>query len=180
MFLDRDGVLNRIIRRDGKAASPRVAEELEIEPGAPNALAALKAAGYLLLVVTNQPDVRRGLMTSQALDTIHARLAQALPIDDIAACTHDNADACDCRKPKPGLVHQLALRHDVDLDRSWLVGDQDRDIQCGKSAGCRTILLDRDYNSGPEAGADHLVATLQQTISIIVGQPTSTQTAQGG
>ncbi len=172
VFLDRDGVLNRVVWRDGKAASPRAVDELEIEADASAALAMLKDAGYLLLVVTNQPDVRRGLMAIETLDAIHGRLAQALPLDDIAACMHDNADACACRKPKPGLVLGLAERHGVDLSRSWLVGDQDRDIQCGQAAGCHTVLLDRPYNSGPDAGSERLVATLLQASLTIVGSPT--------
>lgn len=157
--------------REGKVASPRTLDELEIEPDAPAALAALKAAGYLLLVVTNQPDVRRGLMTAETLDALHARLAAALPVDDIAACLHDNADGCACRKPKPGLVLDLADRHGADLGQSWLIGDQDRDIACGKAAGCRTILLGRDYNSGTDAGADRVVATLSQSLAIILQAP---------
>jgi len=172
VFLDRDGVLNAVVWRDGKAASPRTVEELRIEPDALAALTTLKAAGYLLLVVTNQPDVSRGLMSHLALDTLHDRLFQALPVDDIAACRHDNADACNCRKPKPGLILGMAARHGVDLSRSWMVGDQDRDIQCGQAAGCRTILLDRTYNSGRAADADHTLETLSQTISVIVGPPT--------
>jgi len=171
VFLDRDGVLNRVVMRDGKAASPRTVEELEIEPDAPATLAALKAAGYLLLVVTNQPDVRRGLMSGEALRALHARLAELLPVDDIAACLHDNADGCHCRKPKPGLVLDLAERHGVDLGRSWLIGDQDRDIACGKGANCRTILLEREYNSGIGSGADLIVERLSQSISAILSTP---------
>lgn len=176
VFLDRDGVLNRVVWRDGKPASPRAAGELEIEPEAPDALAALKAAGYLLLVVTNQPDVRRGLMSAETLDAIHGRLARALPVDDIVACTHDNADDCACRKPKPGMLLDLAERHGVDLSRSWMVGDQDRDIACGQAAGCATILLKKFYNSagssGPKTGSEEVVETLLQAVSVIVGQPT--------
>lgn len=168
VFLDRDGVLNRVVMRDGKAASPRSVDELQIEPEAPATLAALKAAGYLLLVVTNQPDVRRGLMSADTLDALHARLAEALPLDEIAACLHDNADACACRKPKPGLVLDLAARHGVDLRRSWLIGDQDRDIACGKAAGCNTVLLGRDYNSGIDAGSDQVVETLSQSLAYIL------------
>lgn len=176
VFLDRDGVLNRVVWRDGKPASPRAVDELEIEPDAPEALAALKAAGYLLLVVTNQPDVRRGLMPAETLDAIHVRLAQALPVDDIVACVHDNADNCACRKPKPGMLLDLAERHGVDLSRSWMVGDQDRDIACGEAAGCATILLKKFYNSGggsgPKTGSEAVVETLLQAVSAIVGQPT--------
>jgi D-glycero-D-manno-heptose 1,7-bisphosphate phosphatase len=172
IFLDRDGVLNAVVWRDGKAASPRSVEELLIEPDAHAALTALKAAGYLLLVVTNQPDIGRGLMTGAVLDALHARLSLALPLDAIAACRHDNADDCHCRKPKPGLILDLAVRFGVDLGRSWLVGDQDRDIQCGQAAGCQTILLERPYNSGRKANADHTLATLSQTVSVIVDTPT--------
>jgi D-glycero-D-manno-heptose 1,7-bisphosphate phosphatase len=168
VFLDRDGVLNRIVMRDGKAASPRAIEELEVESDAPATLAALKAAGYLLFVVTNQPDIRRGLMSAETLDALHARLAEALPLHEIAACLHDNADACACRKPKPGLVLDLAERHGVDLRRSWLIGDQDRDIACGKAAGCNTILLERDYNSGTDTAADQVVETLSQSLAYIL------------
>lgn len=175
VFLDRDGVLNSVVWRDGKAASPRVVEELQIEADAPAVLADLKAAGFLLLVITNQPDVRRGLMSDQALDAIHARVAQALPVDDILACRHDNADACACRKPKPGLVFELAERHGVDLTRSWMIGDQDRDIDCGRAAGLRTVLLRRAYNSGVQSGADHVVETLSQTSPLIVRAPALAQ-----
>ena len=166
VFLDRDGVLNRIVWRDGKAASPRTVEELIVEPDAPAALAAMKAAGFKLFVVTNQPDVRRGLMEATALDAIHTALRQALHVDDVAVCTHDNADACACRKPRPGMLLDLARRHDVDLSASIMVGDQDRDIACGHAAGCATVLLARPYNSG--AGADHVVDTLSQAMSVIL------------
>lgn len=176
VFLDRDGVLNRVVWRDGKPASPRAVPELEIEPEALPALERLKAAGYLLLVVTNQPDVRRGLMSAEVLEAIHARLAEALPVDDIAACPHDNADDCACRKPKPGMLLELAKRHGVDLSRSWMIGDQDRDIACGQAAGCATILLKKFYNSGggsaPKTGSGAVVETLLQAVSTIVGQPT--------
>jgi D-glycero-D-manno-heptose 1,7-bisphosphate phosphatase len=166
VFLDRDGVLNRVVWRDGKAASPRTLDELVIEPEAPAALASLKAAGFKLFVVTNQPDVRRGLMAKSALDAIHGALRDALPVDEVAVCDHDNADDCACRKPRPGMLLDLARRHDLDLSASIMVGDQDRDIACGRAAGCATVLLARPYNSG--AGADHVVKTLPQAMSVIM------------
>jgi D-glycero-D-manno-heptose 1,7-bisphosphate phosphatase len=168
VFLDRDGVLNAIVERDGKAASPRSLGELRLEPEAPDALARLKAQGFRLFVVTNQPDVARGLMAAEVLDAIHQRLLEALPVEGIRACTHDNADACDCRKPKPGLITGLARDYALDLTLSWMVGDQDRDVACGRNAGVRTILLDRPYNSG--AGADHVVATLTEAVAVILSK----------
>lgn len=169
VFLDRDGVLNRVVWRDGKAASPRSVEELVVEAEAPAMVAALREAGFKLFVVTNQPDVRRGLMSDQTLDDIHDALAKALPpVDGVVACRHDNADNCACRKPKPGLLTALAAAHEIDLAASFMVGDQDRDIACGKAAGCVTLLLARPYNSGASAGADHMVENLSQAIQLIV------------
>jgi D-glycero-D-manno-heptose 1,7-bisphosphate phosphatase len=105
-------------------------------------------------------------MTDTALDAMHARLQAELPIEEVAACRHDNADGCDCRKPKPGLLLDLARRHNIDLGQSWMVGDQDRDIACGKSAGVRTVLMDRPYNS--RSGADHLASSLSQAAAAIL------------
>ena len=167
IFFDRDGVLNAIVVRDGKPASPRTPNELRIVPEAFEVLDHFKALGFTLFVVTNQPDVSRGLMSDADLDAIHVKLATALPVEEIAACRHDNADECPCRKPKPGLLLQLAKRHSVDLAASWMIGDQDRDITCGRAAGCATILLARAYNSGVAAGADHTLESLSQTLSVI-------------
>lgn len=166
IFLDRDGVLNEVVFRDGKPASPRLPEELALVEDAAPALARLKAAGLLLLVATNQPDIARGRMSPQALLTIHADIAARLPVDDIAVCPHDDHDGCGCRKPRPGLLLDLAARHDVDLSRSWFIGDQARDVACGRAAGCRTVLLARPYNHG--ATADVVVESLWQAVTAIL------------
>ena len=188
VFLDRDGVLNRVVWRDGKPASPRRLEELEIEPTASGALAALKACGYALFAVTNQPDVARGRMPAEALEAIHAAMGAALPVEEIAACLHDDADACACRKPNPGLLLDLAERHDLDLARSWMVGDQDRDIACGRQAGCSTVLIAQSYNSGTgksasgdsASGADHVVDSLwQAACKIMLGSAASARARAG-
>ncbi|MEO7145005.1 MAG: HAD-IIIA family hydrolase, partial [Bryobacteraceae bacterium] len=111
VFLDRDGVLNRAVLRDGKPYPPASVDELEILPDAAEALGRLKQAGFLLLVVTNQPDVARGAQTRAAVEAMHAALARALPIDGFFVCYHDDADGCDCRKPRPGLLLQAAAAH---------------------------------------------------------------------
>lgn len=159
-------MLNDIVWRDGKPASPRSAAELQIAEGAPEAVTAFRAAGYLTFVVTNQPDVRRGKMMTEALDGIHAALVEVIPVDEVRACLHDTIDACDCRKPKAGMLLDLAARWNIDLASSWMVGDMDRDIQCGQTAGVRTVLLSRPYNSG--AGADVVVADLHQAAARIL------------
>ena len=168
VFLDRDGVLNAVVWRDGKPASPRSTAELRIEPQAAAALRALAAGGYALFVVTNQPDVARGRMAAEELDAIHQALAAALPVEEIAACLHDDADACACRKPKPGLLLDLARRHGLDLARSWMVGDQARDITCGRAAGCDTILVERSYNRDAPAG--HRAADVWQAACTILDE----------
>jgi D-glycero-D-manno-heptose 1,7-bisphosphate phosphatase len=144
VFLDRDGVINRAVVRNGKPYPPASIAELEILPGVPEALARLRAAGYRLVVVTNQPDIARGATTMAAVDEIHAELRSALGLDDIRVCPHDDGDRCECRKPKPGLL----LREPVhDMPASVMIGDRWRDIEAGRAAGCGvTILVDYGYD----------------------------------
>jgi D-glycero-D-manno-heptose 1,7-bisphosphate phosphatase len=109
-------------------------------------LARLKKAGYLLLVVTNQPDVARGTTERAAVEAINSAIGAALGVDDFFVCWHDDADGCGCRKPKPGLLLEGAERYGVDLNRSFLIGDRWRDIDAGAAAGCRTVQIDRGYH----------------------------------
>jgi D-glycero-D-manno-heptose 1,7-bisphosphate phosphatase len=145
VFLDRDGVLNRALIRAGKPHPPSSAEEMAIDPDAPDALAQLKREGFLLLVVTNQPDVARGIQTMEAVEAMHARLRAALPMDAFLTCYHDDADGCDCRKPKPGLLLAAARQYGLNLRASFLIGDRWRDIEAGHAAGCTTVWIDRGY-----------------------------------
>jgi D-glycero-D-manno-heptose 1,7-bisphosphate phosphatase len=146
VFLDRDGVINVGVVRDGKPFAPLTLDEFQIAPGVPQALANLKAAGFLLIVVTNQPDISRGLGRRDQVDAIHAHMRQVLPIDDVFVCFHDDKDLCACRKPLPGLIYAAAVRHEVQIARSYMVGDRWRDIGAGKNAGCASILV----NAFPE------------------------------
>jgi D-glycero-D-manno-heptose 1,7-bisphosphate phosphatase len=145
VFLDRDGVLNEAVVRDNRPYPPSTVEELRLIPGAAAALRSLKDAGFFLVVVTNQPDVARGAQTRESVDEINRVIGASLPIDDFAVCCHDDADGCDCRKPKPGLLVDAARRFQIDLTCSYLIGDRWRDIDAGAAAGCRTILIDRHY-----------------------------------
>jgi D-glycero-D-manno-heptose 1,7-bisphosphate phosphatase len=146
VFLDRDGVINRAVVRNGKPYPPSSLGELELTPGAKQALERLKAKGFMLIVVTNQPDVSRGAQTKDNVDRINEALSASLPLDDIFVCYHSDQDNCDCRKPKPGMLLDAARKHDIDLSHSFLVGDRWRDIDAGHSAGCKTILVDSGYN----------------------------------
>jgi D-glycero-D-manno-heptose 1,7-bisphosphate phosphatase len=145
VFLDRDGVINRASVRNGKPYPPRSLAELEILPGVPEALARLKAVGFRLIVVTNQPDVARGTQTRAEVEAMHAVLTAQLPLDEIRACYHDAADGCDCRKPKPGML--IAAAHDshLDLSASYVIGDRWRDIEAGQRAGCTSLFIDYQY-----------------------------------
>lgn len=141
VFLDRDGVLNRGVVRGDLWTAPFTLAELEILPGVPAALASLGAAGFDLVVVTNQPDVSRGQARKTDVDAIHAYMRATLPLDDIQVCFHDDEHRCACRKPMPGMLYAAAVERQLQLARSFIVGDRWRDIGAGKAAGCRTILV---------------------------------------
>lgn len=160
VFLDRDGVINRALVRDGVPHPPADLTELEVLPGVSQALELLAARGFLLLVVTNQPDVARGTQTREVVEAINQHLKQRLPLDEVFVCYHDNADECTCRKPKPGLILQAAQEYDIDLRCSFLVGDRWSDVVAGQSAGCRTFLLDAPYNQRQRCTPDDEVSDL--------------------
>jgi D-glycero-D-manno-heptose 1,7-bisphosphate phosphatase len=146
VFLDRDGVINKLISRDGKPTSPRDIEEFEFEAGVESALNRLSAAGFKLFVVTNQPELVRGLLTNEALRLMTDLIVNTLKIDEVRICRHDNDDGCSCRKPLPGMLVELAHKYDLSLKESYIIGDTWKDSCAGSSAGCKSIILDRPYN----------------------------------
>ena len=162
VFLDRDGVVNEAVVREGKPYPPSP-EELRTMPDASEALQALRDAGFSLYVVTNQPDVARGTRSLAEIDVIHARLAGELPLDGFYVCPHDDADRCECRKPSPGLLLRAAREHAIALTSSYLVGDRWKDIAAGKAAGvAATVFIDHGYaEHRPQPPADATVSTLQ-------------------
>jgi len=170
VFLDRDGVLNEAIVRDGKPYPPASAAEVKIIPDAAAALARLKARGLPLIVVTNQPDVARGTQSIAAVEAINDRLRRELPIDDFLTCAHDDGDGCACRKPKPGLILEGAARHGADPARSFVVGDRWRDIEAGKNAGCRTVWIDRGYRERSPEAPDARVGSVTEAVEWILEQ----------
>ena len=166
IFLDRDGVLNEMVWRDGALASPRRAAEFCLAAGAADAVRRLRAAGLPVFVATNQPDIARGTLSRDEHERMLALLRTAVQLDDVAVCPHDDADGCACRKPKPGLLEDLAVRHGVVLARSVMVGDSGKDVEAGRRAGCRTILIRREYNHGVDA--DTVVDTLNSAVDEIL------------
>lgn len=145
VFLDRDGVLVVPDFREGRSYAPTRLENYRFYADAPRALSRLKAAGYKLVVVTNQPDVGNGLLSRAVAEEMHERLRQTMPVDLIKACFHGQAANCDCRKPKPGMLREAARELGVDLSKSYMVGDRASDIEAGKAAGCLTVFIDLDY-----------------------------------
>jgi D-glycero-D-manno-heptose 1,7-bisphosphate phosphatase len=167
-FLDRDGVLNQAVVRHGKPYPPESVEAMEILPGVGEALDRLKAAGYRLVVVTNQPDVARGLQRRETVEAINAALMARLPLDEFRVCYHDDADRCTCRKPQPGLLVQQPAYH---LERSVMIGDRWRDIEAGRRAGVRaTVLIDYGYEER-RVEPDVRVASLSMAVDWILKLP---------
>jgi D-glycero-D-manno-heptose 1,7-bisphosphate phosphatase len=170
VFLDRDGVLNRALVRDGLPYAPKTLEEFELLPGVKDACLRLRQGGFLLIVVTNQPDIARGIQTTSSLDEMHQVLRESVPVDDILVCSHDNSDRCQCRKPLPGLLLTAAQKWDVRLEASFVVGDRWRDIDAGVAAGCTTIFLDHGYREPLRAAPDWKAHSLPEATDWILKQ----------
>jgi D-glycero-D-manno-heptose 1,7-bisphosphate phosphatase len=172
VFLDRDGVLNRAyLQPDGKTHPPASAGDVEILPKVPEACLALRRAGYLLIVVTNQPDVGRGAQKLEVAEAINATLLQQLPLDEIRVCYHDNGDNCSCRKPQPGLLLSASLAWGIDLAQSFMVGDRWSDIEAGRNAGCRTVFIGAKAPDQDGGGPDFQAASLYEAVAwILQGQ----------
>jgi D-glycero-D-manno-heptose 1,7-bisphosphate phosphatase len=171
VFLDRDGVLNQVTVRDGKAYSPDSLAELVIPADAADALALLHNHGFRLVMVTNQPDIPRGKITREEVEHINRHICSRLPIDAVEVCEHDDADNCDCRKPKPGMLLRAAARDGIVLSQSFMVGDRWRDIEAGHRAGCRAILIGDGYANELKAFPDIAVASLTEAADWILAQP---------
>ncbi|MEY2490321.1 MAG: D-glycero-D-manno-heptose 1,7-bisphosphate phosphatase [Verrucomicrobiota bacterium] len=172
VFLDRDGVINKPIVREGRPYPPAEEKDFELYEDVAAGCARLEAAGYMLIVVTNQPDVARGTQTRAAVDAMHRKMLDALPqIARVEVCWHagtDWGDSCDCHKPAPGMVLRAAQALGIDLAKSYLVGDRWRDVDCGHSAGCRTIFVDRNYAEALRQPPDWTVKSFGQAVEVIM------------
>jgi D-glycero-D-manno-heptose 1,7-bisphosphate phosphatase len=166
-FLDRDGVLNQAIVRDGRPYAPRSLEDFVILPEAASAVRRLKDAGFLVIVATNQKDVGEGLLAQQTLDAMHVRLRDAMPLDDIRVCTC--VDECPCYKPNPGMLLDAARDWNIDLSASVMIGDRWRDIGAGHNAGCRTIFVDRGYAEALRHTPDLVATDLADAVDKLLG-----------
>jgi len=175
-FLDRDGVLNRALIRDGRLYSPSGLHEVEIPPGVPEACERLRHDGFLLVVVTNQPEVARGHLARRAVEEINDFLRKRIRLDDVRVCYHDDEDGCDCRKPKPGMLLAAARDWGIDLGRSFMIGDRWRDIEAGRRAGCRTVFIKRGYAEPDPPHFDFEADSLETAVTWLLSTDHSPQT----
>jgi D-glycero-D-manno-heptose 1,7-bisphosphate phosphatase len=160
VFLDRDGVLNEAVVRNGRPHPPANLEEFVLLPGVVEACARLRRAGFALIVVTNQPDIDRGAQDANTVAAMHQLLLTEIGLDAIYLCPHDDKSHCECRKPAPGMLLAASYEHGLDLSGSFIVGDRWRDIEAGRRAGCRTIHVDRHYEELRPQRPDAVVADL--------------------
>ncbi len=168
VFLDRDGVINAAMVRDGKPYPPATLGEVRILDDVPEALCLLKAAGLRLAVITNQPDVARGTQRREVVESINAWLGAHLALDQFEVCYHDEVDGCDCRKPKPGLILRSANEMNANVAESFVVGDRWRDIEAAAAAGCRSVWIDRGYSERQPSKHDFRATSLLEAAQWII------------
>lgn len=178
VFLDRDGVLNNSVVRGGKPYPPQTLDELEVMPGAAQAVSQLKAAGFVTVIVTNQPDVAKGKQTRELVDAINHRVMSETGVDYLYVCWCVEGDDCDCYKPKPGMLIDAARDHGLDLAQSYMVGDRWRDVGAGQNAGCKTLFIEWGYDEKLSFQPDIVVDDVAEAAQYIMTQ-ISTQAAEG-
>lgn len=169
LFLDRDGVLNHSIVKDGKPFAPTTLADFEFLPGVKDALLLTKSAGFLNIVVTNQPDLSTGKIDPEQSRLIFEHCFLQLDLDDIKVCPHLEIDQCDCRKPLPGMIFNAAKEYGIDVSKSYMIGDRWRDIECGQAAGCKTnFFIDYGYSEKMPEPPYTLVRNLAEAVEIIL------------
>lgn len=177
VFLDRDGVINAAIVHDGKPYPPRKVSEFNLLPGVPEACRSLREAGFSLVVATNQPDVGRGTLAREDVEEMHRSMCRELPIDRVEVSYEAGGEEppSEFRKPAPGMLLRAARELDIDLARSFMIGDRWRDIDCGHAAGCTTIFIDRGYNESLRQQPHFRVPDLPGAAEIILAFQGETQ-----
>ena len=167
IFLDRDGVINKTFIKNSLPISPPSFDLLEILPGVKESILRLKKLNFVCLVVTNQPDVSRGKIEKKTIIKMNNYLKDEIKLDDIFVCYHDDHDKCKCRKPKPGLLLDASKKWDINLKKSYMIGDRWRDIGAGKSVGCKTIFIDYDYKETKPKNPDFTTDSLLNAVHLI-------------
>jgi D-glycero-D-manno-heptose 1,7-bisphosphate phosphatase len=169
-FLDRDGVLNRAILIDGIPKPPTYVSDVEILPGVIEAIQILKNHDFVVVVVTNQPDVARGVTTQSQVESINAFIGVVTGIKHFYTCFHDDPDLCNCRKPAPGLIYSASQELGINVHDSFMVGDRWRDISAGQAAGCQTFFIDYSYSELKPKMPYRKVFSLLEAVNLMVGE----------
>jgi D-glycero-D-manno-heptose 1,7-bisphosphate phosphatase len=169
VFLDRDGVLNRSILVNGIPKPPFSTSDIQILDGAIEAIQILKEHDFIPVVITNQPDVARGITTKSQVEEINTFIGNAVNIEYFYICFHEDRDLCECRKPAPGLILRAAQELNLDTERSFVVGDRWRDISAGNAAGCQTFFIDYSYPEQSPKKPFTRVSSLLDAVKIIKG-----------
>ncbi len=178
VFLDRDGVINRALVRDGKPYPPDTLKQLEILPGVPEALRRLRAAGFVNVIVTNQPDIATGKQRREVVEQMHDLIRATLAIDAIKVCYHTDANNCACRKPKPGMLLDAAQELGLELRASYMVGDRWRDISAGQAAGCKCLFVEYGYRENSPSHPYVAVKSLAEAAETILREAPLWQTSR--
>lgn len=172
MFIERDGVLNRVRVVNGQPSPPLVAADFFPLPTAAQPLVDLKAAGFMLFVTTNQPGLSRGYLCRSELEQMHRLLRRCFPVDAVLVCPHDELDHCPCRKPRPGLLTEAAFRWHLDLDRSFVLSDKWPDSEAARQVGCTSVLIESPWNgSGHHDFVVPSLAAAAEKILTLQAQP---------
>ena len=168
IFLDRDGVLNKVILKDGKPLSPKNLSEFVLLDNVSEALAIFKKLDYLTIIVTNQPDIKTKKQTLKDLEITHKWIFDNLMIDDIFVCCHDDSDNCNCRKPGIGMLINASKKYKINLTKSIMIGDRWKDIKCGQLAKCKNnFYINYGYDEPSPTGKFINVSSLYECSKIV-------------
>jgi D-glycero-D-manno-heptose 1,7-bisphosphate phosphatase len=145
VFIERDGVLNKVRVERQHQVSPMILNEFQINLEVVPLLNKLKATGLLIIVTTNQPGISHGHLCRREMDRMHDQLRRMLPVDDILVCPHAEADRCPCRKPKAGLLTEAKFKWHMDLDRSFVISDKWQDAEAARQSGCTSMMIESPW-----------------------------------
>ena len=168
VFLDRDGVINKLMIIDGKSYAPRLLKDFKIFPKVKSDVKKLKNRGFKVFVITNQPDIGNKLIKKKTLNEMHRFLKAKVPVDKIYFCPHTRNDRCKCRKPMPGLILKASCESKIYLKESYMVGDRKIDIDAGLKVGCKTIFVNNNYYEKKPTRQEKTVKSLHAAVKYIL------------
>jgi D-glycero-D-manno-heptose 1,7-bisphosphate phosphatase len=167
VFLDRDGVVNKIILKERRPYSPRELDQLEILEGVRDAVQIFQKLRFKVVVITNQPEISRGLITEDLTIEMHNKIREETGIESFYFCRHDDFHDCECRKPKAGMLLKAAEELNLDFSQSYLVGDRWKDIHAGQKVGCKCYFIDNHYDEPRPILPFHTVKSLYEAAILI-------------